>query len=112
MGRRVVSRPARKGANPAMVPEVSSPPLIADPSSSPRHRYRLRFKKTGDLRLVSHHDLMHVLERLMRRAEVPFALTQGFHPQPKISFALALALGVAGLNEAFELELSRAMEPD
>lgn len=79
----------------------------APPACDRRHRYRLRFAKTGDLRLVSHHDLMHVLERMMRRAEIPFAVTQGFHPQPKMSFALSLALGVVGRNEVFDLELTR-----
>lgn len=83
----------------------------APPALEPRHRYRLRFSKAGDLRLVSHHDLMHVLERMMRRAEIPFAVTQGFHPQPKMSFALSLALGVIGRNEVFDVELTRDLEP-
>jgi radical SAM-linked protein len=92
-----------------------SAPLACEPSvrePSPRYRYRLRFAKTDDLRLVSHHDLMHVFERLMRRAEVPFAVTQGFHPQPKMSFALSLALGVIGRNEVFDLETTRDLEPE
>ena len=32
----------------------------------------------------------------MRRAEIPFAVSQGFHPQPRMVFALSLALGVLG----------------
>jgi hypothetical protein len=88
-----------------------SPASVA-PKALPRHRYRLRFAKFGDLRLVSHHDLMHVLERMMRRAEVPFAVTQGFHPQPKMSFALSLALGTVGRNEVFDLELTCDMPAD
>ena len=78
----------------------------------PRYRYRLRFSKTGDLRLVSHHDLMHVFERMMRRGEIPFAVSKGFHPQPKMSFALSLALGVVGRNEVFDIELTRDLTPD
>ncbi|MBV8677097.1 MAG: DUF2344 domain-containing protein, partial [Planctomycetaceae bacterium] len=31
---------------------------------------RLRFAKRGDLRFVSHHDLMRCLERLLRRAAI------------------------------------------
>ena len=31
-------------------------------------KVRLRFAKCGDLRLVSHHDLMRCLERMLRRA--------------------------------------------
>lgn len=70
-----------------------------------QHRCRLRFQKSGDLRLVSHIDLLHVFERLLRRAEVPFAFTQGFHPKPNLVFAQALALGVVGLCEVVDLEL-------
>ncbi|MEI7685405.1 MAG: TIGR03936 family radical SAM-associated protein [Planctomycetota bacterium] len=87
-----------------------SAPAASEPT--PRYRYRLRFAKFGDLRLVSHHDLMHVLERMMRRAEIPFAVSQGFHPQPKMSFALSLALGVIGRNEVFDVELTHELEID
>jgi radical SAM-linked protein len=80
--------------------------------TSLRYRYRLRFRKDGDLRLVSHHDLMHVLERMLRRAELPIAHTQGFHPQPRMVFALSLALGIAGGNEVLELELTESLEPE
>jgi len=75
-------------------------------------KVRLRFAKTGDLRLVSHHDLMRCLERTLRRAEVPVASSQGFNPRPKVVFALALGLGIAGLREVVELELAEPIAPD
>lgn len=71
-----------------------------------RYRYRVRFQKAGDLRFVSHHDLMNCVERLLRRAEVPLSTSQGFHPKPKIVFALSLALGIEGAREVVELELT------
>ncbi len=76
-----------------------------------RYRYRLRFRKIDSLRLVSHHDLMHVFERMVRRADLPLAHTQGFHPQPRIVFALSLALGIAGSNEVLDLELTQSLDP-
>ncbi len=72
---------------------------------------RLRFAKCGDLRLVSHHDLMRCLERMLRRARVPIALTQGFNPRPKMTFALALGLGIEARREVVDLELSEGLEP-
>jgi radical SAM-linked protein len=72
-------------------------------------KVRVRFRKDGLLRLVSHLDLLHVFERLLRRAEIPFRSTQGFHPQPRIVFALSLALGVVGCEEVVEIELERPM---
>jgi radical SAM-linked protein len=80
-----------------------SPPARAQ--EPPRFKFRIRFRKAGDIRLVSHHDLMHVVERMFRRAELRCAETQGFHPRPKMAFALSLALGVAGHREVLEFEL-------
>ena len=77
----------------------------------PSPKVRLRFAKRGDLRLVSHHDLMRCLERMARRAELPLARSQGFNPRPKVSFTLALALGIEGHHEVVEIELLEPMEP-
>jgi radical SAM-linked protein len=74
-------------------------------------KVRLRFAKRGDLRLVSHHDLLRCLERMLRRAQVPIAQTQGFNPRPKITFALALGLGIESLCEVVDLELAEPLEP-
>ncbi len=71
-----------------------------------RHRVRLRFRKEGDLRWISHRDLARTLERMFRRAGLPLSMSEGFHPKPRMSFPLALAVGIAGLDEVMELELS------
>jgi radical SAM-linked protein len=67
-------------------------------------KIRFRFQKTGSLRLLSHHDLMRCVERMLRRAQLPFRMSQGFHPGPRVVFALSLPLGVAGLQEVVEIE--------
>ena len=68
-------------------------------------KVRLRFSKTGDMRFLSHHDLMRLLERLLRRASLPFRSTEGFNPKAKITFASALSLGIIGHEEVVEIEL-------
>jgi radical SAM-linked protein len=75
-------------------------------------KLRFRFAKTGHLRLLSHHDLMRCLERMLRRAGVPFKSTAGFHPTPRIVFALSLPLGVVGRDEAVEVELTHPCDAD
>jgi radical SAM-linked protein len=55
---------------------------------------------------------MHVFERMLRRADLPMACTQGFHPQPRMVFALSLALGALGANEVLELELTEPLRPE
>ena len=68
-------------------------------------RLRIRFSKQGDLRWISHRDLARVWERLLRRANLEMAFSEGFHPKPRISFPSALALGVEALDEIVELEV-------
>src|SRR5690242_2154073 len=70
-----------------------------------RDKYRIRFRKGGDLRLISHHDLMRCFERMLRRSGLPFHSSQGFNPKPRLVFALSLGLGVVGCREVLELEL-------
>jgi radical SAM-linked protein len=68
-------------------------------------RIRIHFTKQGDLRWISHRDLARVWERLLRRANLELAFSQGFHPKPKVSFPSALTLGIEALDEVVELEL-------
>lgn len=70
-----------------------------------RTRLRIRFTKAGDLRWISHRDLARVWERLLRRAGLRLAFSEGFHPKPRISFPTALALGIEALDEVVELEI-------
>ncbi|MCP4190525.1 MAG: DUF2344 domain-containing protein [Planctomycetaceae bacterium] len=76
-----------------------------------RQKLRIRFRKQGDLRLISHRDLARALERLFRRSELPLAMSEGFHPHPKITFPAALGLGIEGSDEVIELILAEARDP-
>jgi radical SAM-linked protein len=86
--------------------------LLARPDSMLGDKFRFRFAKTGTLRLLSHHDLMRCLERMLRRAALPFKSTAGFHPSPRVVFALSLPLGVEGLDEVVEIEFTQQCESE
>lgn len=45
------------------------------------------------------------MERIMRRAQLPLAMSQGFHPKPRVSYLSALPLGFSSDDEAMELIL-------
>lgn len=64
------------------------------------------------MRFISHHDLMKVFERAVRRAEIPIEMSKGFNPHPKISITLALSVGIVGKDEVLELEVSEGMHPE
>jgi len=57
------------------------------------------------MRYISHLDLMRLFTRAMRRAELPFKISEGFSPHPKFSIKRALKLGLESDNEEATLAL-------
>lgn len=70
-------------------------------------RIRITFSKQGALRYTSHLDLHKLWERAARRADLPLAYSQGFHPQPKMNLAVALPLGFSSRCEVLDMKLER-----
>jgi radical SAM-linked protein len=66
-------------------------------------RLRITFAKTGALRYIGHLDLHKMWERTARRAGLPLAYSQGFHPQPKLQLASALPLGHSSRCELVDI---------
>ena len=75
-------------------------------------RIRITFSKQGPLRYTGHLDLHKLWERAARRAELPLAYSQGFHPQPKMSLAAALPLGFSSTCEVLDMRLERDIALD
>jgi radical SAM-linked protein len=73
-------------------------------------RARITFSKIGALRYIGHLDLNTIWERAARRAGLPLAYTQGFHPQPKMTFASALPLGFSSRCEVMDMRLNEDMD--
>jgi radical SAM-linked protein len=73
-------------------------------------RVRITFSKQGALRYTGHLDLHNLFERAVRRAGLPLAYSQGFHPQPKINIAAALPLGFSSRAEVMDLWLNSDCE--
>jgi radical SAM-linked protein len=73
--------------------------------------YRIRFTKTGRTRFLSHHDLMRMFERALRRTGLPLRMTEGYNPHPILSFPTALGLGIESLDEVLEFELGAWTAP-
>lgn len=73
---------------------------------------RIRWGRKNLARFLSHRDNMRVFERAFRRAEIPVAYTQGFHPHMKISFSPPLSIGYISETEYLDLTLERSFQPD
>ncbi|MFZ5822495.1 MAG: TIGR03936 family radical SAM-associated protein [Chloroflexota bacterium] len=74
-------------------------------------RLRITFSKQGALRYTGHLDLHKIWERSLRRARLPLAYSQGFHPQPRIQLAAALPLGFASRAEVMDIWLTGDLAP-
>jgi radical SAM-linked protein len=68
-------------------------------------RIRVRFQKRGELRAISHLDTMRAFERALRRAQLPLRFSEGFNPKPRLSFPVALGVGIESLDEVMEFDL-------
>jgi radical SAM-linked protein len=75
-------------------------------------RLRITFTKVGPLRYTGHLDLHRLWERAARRAELPLAYSQGFHPQPKLTIAAALPLGFSSRCEVLDMRLEQDIALD
>ena len=74
-------------------------------------RIRITFSKQGALRYTGHLDLHNLWERAARRAALPLAYSQGFHPQPRINLASALPLGFSSRAEVMDIWLKEERDP-
>lgn len=79
------------------------------PNQDRVQRIRVWFGKQGDMALVSHLDLLRLLDRIVRRAQIPIAYTGGFHPSPRIAPANALMLGATSSGEIVDFELTECV---
>jgi radical SAM-linked protein len=75
-------------------------------------RFRVTFSKTEAMRYTGHLDLHRTWERMLRRARLPLAYSNGFNPHPQIQLGAALPLGITGDAELVEFWLNeeRAVE--
>jgi radical SAM-linked protein len=86
-----------------------SDPRHAAPATAARHRVRLRYSKQGPARFIGSRELAELFYRATRRAELPVAFSQGYHPLPRLSFGPGLPVGIASDDEYVDLELASAV---
>jgi len=65
-------------------------------------RVRIHYKKGEELQYIGNLDLHRIWERTFRRANIPLAYSQGFHPQPRMHQACPLPLGFTSRVELLD----------
>lgn len=72
---------------------------------------RIKFKKVGNLKYVSHLDLVRTMHKIIVRSKLPLWYTEGFNPKPKMVFAAPLSIGTESLVEFMDLRLVERIDP-
>lgn len=77
-----------------------------------QYRLRVRYRKMGRLKYLGHLEVIHTVERIVRRAGLPYAVTQGFSPHMRTGFSSALPVGTASDCEWFDLFMTQLVPVD
>lgn len=103
-------KPAPKERPAVITPEERRPK--ANFVQGEARRYRLAFRRTGRAAFQGHLDLVRLLPRVFRRAEIGMYYSLGFHPKPEMTFGPALALGISSLDEYVDVKLTVDVDPE
>lgn len=71
-----------------------------------------KYTKTGNLKYISHLDVLRFIQRAVKRAGINAKYSEGFNPHMKTSFGFPLSLGTESIGEYFELELNENINPE
>ena len=90
-----------------------NPGLAEEQPDAPIRKFRFIYKKSGDLRFLSHLEILRTFIRAIQRAGYRLEHSRGFNPHPKIVFSYALPVGVESRAEVVDfslLEIDRRIE--
>lgn len=73
-------------------------------------KIRVKFSKGGALVFIGHLDIMRYFQKLIRRAQIPIAYSQGMSPHQIMSFALPLGLGISSVAEYMDIEITEPVK--
>lgn len=74
--------------------------------------YRVTYGKEAALRFLGHLDTARLWQRTLRRAALPLAYTQGYHPRPRVATGPPLSLGFMSRTELLDVTLAGAPDPE
>ncbi|MBI2297823.1 MAG: TIGR03960 family B12-binding radical SAM protein [Armatimonadetes bacterium] len=85
-------RGSREGKREEEALALSRPERLEEPPATGKMRFR--WSRLGLVRLLSHHEVLNLFIRAIRRAALPMRYTEGFHPHASLSFSTALPVGM------------------
>lgn len=77
-----------------------------------KFKLRVHYKKVGRAAWLSQLELARALEHAVRRSGLKYAVSEGFSPHMRISFAQALSVGIECTDNVFDILLTEYVAPD
>ena len=74
--------------------------------------FEICFSKEGDIKYISHLDVMRMFRRAFKRAGLDLVYSNGFNPHPKLSIAAPLPLGFTSTDEWMDVETKEDFRAD
>ena len=68
-------------------------------------KIRLKFKKTGNAKFISHLDLDRTMKTVLTRARVNVEHTHGYNPRPYLVFSLPTSVGTESICEYLDVKI-------
>ncbi len=95
---------------------INEPPVFVNkknvPPISEKYGYLLFYEKNINGRFIPYHDMAWLIERALLIAGASLSYSEGFSPQPQMSFTYPLTLGFTGLREPCRIILDERSSPD
>lgn len=73
-------------------------------------RYLIKYTKEGNIKFISHLDLMRTIQKVIKRAALPIKYSKGFHPHMAVSIAQPLGVGVYSAGEYMDIILEEELD--
>ena len=74
-------------------------------------KLRIKYSRTGRLRLISHLDICRTIRTAFRRAKIEVRYSEGYNPHPRMNFLLPLPLGAESNCEYLDIFVPESDEP-
>ena len=86
-------------------------PLKSEKSENVSYRkLKVSFSKTGTAKYFGHLELVNIMFRAIKRADIDVKYSEGFHPKPKVSFEDPLAIGIESEIENMYIAVSHLIK--
>jgi len=75
-------------------------------------KVKVSFSKTGNAKYFGHLELVNIMFRSIKRADIDIKYSQGFHPKPKVSFEDPLGIGIESEIENMSFAARHLIKPE